>query len=189
LLYCLVTREVRTMIKRRTAFLAVGVLAIGIAVGGCGQDGEGPGVATAARAPAAGSAAGVADADEAAQRYGDCLRDAGVTMIEEVEGPPRVDKERTPITTLTAAAEKCRQLAPVTDAPAKLSAQDLEKRRRQAACLREHGVPEYPDPDPDTGEPAMTDTLAQQLKTNPRFSAAMEACRGSSPASDSEAVE
>lgn len=176
------------MMIRSSRALQVGVLAVAVAVGGCGQSGDSAKVATAARAPSTGSTAPAADATEAAQRYADCLRGAGVVMVEGAEGAATVDKQRTPIATLSAAAEKCRQLAPVTDTPAKLSARDLETRRSYAVCLRGRGVPEYPDPDPDTGEPPMTDSLAQQLKANPRFAAAAEACRGSVPGSDTEAV-
>jgi hypothetical protein len=50
-------------------------------------------------------------------------------------------------------------------------------------------VPQYPDPDPQTGESVLSDTLARQLKTDPAFASALKACRDVLPSSTASAVE
>jgi hypothetical protein len=53
---------------------------------------------------------------------------------------------------LTAASTKCREFLPNGGEPGKMPAEDVAKRREYAKCLRENGMPEFPDPDPETGE-------------------------------------
>jgi hypothetical protein len=159
---------------------AILILVLGIAAAGCGQADGAPQVATATGTQAGGGGR-IPDPVEQARRYADCLRREGVTMQQPAQGPPEMDKARTPVATAAAATEHCRQLAPVTEAAPRLSARDLEQRRRHSACLRAHGVPEYPDPDPATGEPTMTQDAAIRLKTNPHFASALEACRAALP--------
>jgi hypothetical protein len=161
------------------------MLAVGLATAGCGGNSPTPRVASAPSATAGGP---MADPAEQAIRYANCLQRAGVTMMHPAEGPPQADKARTPLATLSRGMERCRQLAPVAEAPPNLSARDLAKRRAYAVCLRAHGVPEYPDPDPQTGEPAISEQAAAQLKNNPHFTRATEACRGNAPGTDAGSV-
>jgi hypothetical protein len=153
-------------------------LALGLATAGCGGHAEGPRVASAPGSPTTGR---TTDTAEQARLYADCLRREGVTMMQPAQGAPQADKARTPLATLNQATERCRQLAPAGDAPPQLSARDLAQRRAHSACLRAHGVPEYPDPDPQTGEPQLNDQLARRLKSNPQFTRALESCRSTAP--------
>ncbi|RSM46149.1 hypothetical protein DMB66_50170 [Actinoplanes sp. ATCC 53533] len=53
---------------------------------------------------------------------------------------------------MTAASRKCREFLPNGGEPAKMSAEDIAKRRDFAKCVRENGLPDFPDPDPETGD-------------------------------------
>ncbi|MFG2818082.1 hypothetical protein ACGFX4_01525 [Kitasatospora sp. NPDC048365] len=157
----------------------VAALALLAALGlsACGSTAEPPKVASAGGA----SATATADSAEQARKLTDCLRGEGVVLTHGTDGQPVIDKEKNPVDRIARATEKCRQYQPAAAAPSKLSAQDLEARRRYSACMREHGLAYYPDPDPATGEPALTDELAARLKTDPARASAAEACRSVQP--------
>ncbi|MDO0938929.1 hypothetical protein QQY66_47145 [Streptomyces sp. DG2A-72] len=159
---------------------AVPLLVLAFGVAGCSGSDDGPGVATAAKSTDADpSQAG--DDDEQAQKYAKCMRDQGVVMKETSEGTAEVDKEKTSIEKIMSATEKCRALQPAASAPPQLSPDDIEKRGRYAACIRGHGLPAYPDPDPETGESELSDDLAKRIKTDPNAHKALEACRNLLP--------
>ncbi|GAA4679351.1 hypothetical protein [Phytohabitans rumicis] len=129
------------------------LMVLGTALAGCaGAEDDGPDVATVAGtkpAPSA-SASVAADDEERRKQFTDCMRANGVDMDDmKVEGGGvaiRADKKET-----SEAMEKCRQFLPDGGEPPKMSQEDLEKLRQYAQCMRENGVPEFPDPDPDTG--------------------------------------
>ena len=50
-----------------------------------------------------------------------------------------------------AAQKACRQYLPNGGEPPKLDAEQLEKMRTYARCMRENGVPDFPDPQPEGG--------------------------------------
>ncbi len=122
-----------------------------------------------------------ASADRGAQlrRYRDCLLGNGVTLLDQlnVEGMPQIDKERTNIDVLATGQERCRPYLPAAvDAPRPDQAM-VQARRRLAECLRGHGVPEYPDPDPVTGDLRIGDQLAARLKDDPSLASALRTCQ------------
>jgi hypothetical protein len=113
------------------------------------------------------------------QRYRDCLIDNGAKLLDEptAEGLPQIDKEHTNVDVLTTAMQKCSsQLPTAVDAP-KVDSGAIETQQRLAQCLRAHGVPDYPDPDPNTGQPELSADLANRLKNDPALVAAMDSCR------------
>ncbi|MFE9769964.1 hypothetical protein ACFYPC_36490 [Streptomyces sp. NPDC005808] len=174
---------------RLTMLAAVPLTALIFGITGCGGGGDDPGVATAQSAGGGVSESG-GDVAQQAQKYANCLKDAGVTMTQGADGTLEVDKAKTPQATILQASEKCRTLQPdavATDVP-QISAEDLEKRRQYAACIREHGVKDYPDPDPRTGESVLDDELARQLKTDDTFQAALTECRNVLPSPSSSGV-
>ncbi|WP_214106088.1 hypothetical protein [Acrocarpospora catenulata] len=85
-------------------------------------------------------------------KYSQCMRGKGVPMADpqvdgdlvregKVEGDADKDK-------VDAAKEACKQYRPPQEGgPVMALKQDLA--RRFARCMREHGVEEYPDPNPD----------------------------------------
>ncbi|MFJ8080759.1 hypothetical protein ACIQ6Y_08985 [Streptomyces sp. NPDC096205] len=172
---------------RRTGLLAaVPLLVLALGLTGCGGSDDTPSVATAQTSPGAGGSR--ADDEEQAQKYARCLRDQGVVMKETAEGAPEIDKEKTSVEKIMSATEKCRALQPAASAPPRLPAEDIEKRGRYAACLREHGLPDYPDPDPRTGETELDEDLARRIKTDPEARKALEACRNLLPRSGGGSV-
>ncbi|MCA2217599.1 hypothetical protein [Jidongwangia harbinensis] len=138
--------------------LAVPLLVVA-ALGGCaGADEKAPPVASAGKGAA--SSAPAAPADDAAQmrKFAQCMRAEGVDIPDpdasggialragdaDKPGSPEVKK-------MEAAAEKCRELLPNGGEPPKMSPEDVTKMRAMAKCVRENGVPDFPDPDPASG--------------------------------------
>lgn len=161
--------------------IAVAALAL---LGGC-SSGQRPQVATA-QSGGSTAAASTLDPAEQADRWASCMREHGVTMAQtsggapvlDDAGLPRVDKEKTSTAVVTKASDACRALLPVV-APAStpLTADELDRLRRYAVCMRQHGIPEYPDPDPVTGSANATDALKNRDKYDPAVIAAMQACQ------------
>ncbi|MDQ1711902.1 MAG: hypothetical protein QOE45_1352 [Frankiaceae bacterium] len=142
--------------------------------------GKSPGVATAR----SGSPTPSADSAATAQRYIECMRGEGVPMLDELtpdEGLPQIDKEKAPFERVGSAMEHCRALLPAGKPAPRPAAADVEKLRQYASCLRAHGLPDYPDPDPDTGVPMMSDELRVRLKNDPNLPAAMKTCYETGP--------
>jgi len=175
---------------RRAELFVIPLLALAACAAGCGGRDEGPPVASIGSKAATSGAAPAADRAELVRQYADCMRQRGVTMLEDTteEGMPQVDKRRTPVQKVEAALEKCKAFLPAGDATPRPLPADIEVRRRHAACVRSHGVAEYPDPDPQTGEPAIGDELARRLKNDARLQPALEACQGILPSPSSTGV-
>lgn len=169
-------------------FRTAALLAAITFVTGCGHQ-DVPGVATA---PGHGSTASSSSSDRLrpAQRYIDCMRGHGVVMVDELtsEGTPQIDKGRTPLDRVGDALAACKRLLPGGQQSPRPAAQDIEVRRQYSMCIRSHGVSDYPDPDPDTGEPKMSDDLARRLKADPHLNSAMLACQNIAPVRPGEGV-
>jgi hypothetical protein len=161
-------------------YLAVTVGVVALLLTGCGSgDDETPDVVSAGSGPSD-AVAPAGDRAGQAERYRDCLLENGVTLLDQPteEGLPQVDKARTTVDVLAVAQEKCRTLVPAGGDAARPAAEDIQARARYAACIRQNGVPEYPDPDPVTGDARISEELAARLKDDPRMRTAEEACQG-----------
>ncbi|WP_033288601.1 hypothetical protein [Amycolatopsis jejuensis] len=147
------------MRKTRLAIAGAG-LALAVLTGCSSGDGGSkvPSISTpnASSAPAqagGGKSDPVADKD-AMRKFAKCMREHGVDY------PDPDDKNGMAVTLEDAEKQKpaldaCSKLLPNGGAPKKLSPEELDKQRKQAQCMREHGV-DYPDPDPSGGAlPAM----------------------------------
>jgi hypothetical protein len=114
--------------------------------------------------------------------YAKCMRENGVDMPDpDGDGVLRAPavKAGSPIDKkMETASEKCLPLLPadVGGAPQKMTPEDLAKARALAKCMRENGVPEYPDPDPETGAFALPE---KQLDVT-KLQAAGKKCGGES---------
>jgi hypothetical protein len=132
---------------------------------GCAGDKDGgDGVATAGGAKPAASDAPQNDGDTSDQmrRFAQCMRDNGIDMPDpQTDGEGRVlfggpgageeggtppDREK-----FDAAQQACKQYLPNGGEPPKMDPADVEKVRAYARCMRENGVPDFPDPQPDGG--------------------------------------
>lgn len=130
------------------------LLLAGLAACAGGGD-EGPGVATVGNNASASASpdpsAPAADDEERKRQFTDCMRGEGVEVDDfKAEGGAvaiRADKQQ-----VQKAMEKCRKYLPNGGEPPKLSPADIDKMREYAKCMRENGVPDFPDPDPETGQ-------------------------------------
>jgi hypothetical protein len=146
-------RKERTM--RVRAVLVIGIL-LALTGAGCGGggDGDGDGVATAggSTSPTASASPGRADDPDAALKYVQCMRENGVPNMadpkvsENGEIQLNLNAEGADPGKVDAAQEKCRTLLPNGGEPRKIDPQLLEQLRQYAKCMRENGVPDFPDP-------------------------------------------
>jgi len=161
--------------------LVVGLLLAG-AMTGCGDSGKGdPSVATGDSAGA--NPAASASFDGA--KYAKCMRDNGMDWFPEVTGanadldiPEGVDRSK-----LDTALEACREYAPAGENGGQRPAtgQDTTKALAYAKCMRESGVPDFPDPGSD-GNMHLDGTVID--RESPTFQTANDKCHSILPTDD-----
>ena len=152
----------------RRILIAATALVTALAVTGCrGDTDKGEGVATAGGTPTSNASgnnsdAGTDDGDiaEKMRKFASCMREHGIDMpdpevdsdgrtrvqIGEEGGAAPADKEK-----VEAAQKECQQYLPNGGEPPKMDPADVEKMRQFAKCMRENGIPDFPDPQPDGG--------------------------------------
>jgi hypothetical protein len=155
---------------RLVATLATGLILL--AATGCDTSRSGDDVASASGS-ARTSAGAKAPPGGDALKFAQCMRDNGVPDFRDPgsEGgalvPPGTDPKA-----VEAAQQKCKQYLPDGGQPPNVSAEDLERSRRFAQCMRDNGVPDFPDPQADGG--------GQQLQgvdtSSGSFKSAQEKC-------------
>ncbi|MDQ7908988.1 hypothetical protein RB614_31135 [Phytohabitans sp. ZYX-F-186] len=129
-------------------------LLVALSAAGCGGGDSGDQVATAGgKTPEATASAEPAGADEkdAILAYSKCMRENGVPEFPDPEVgeggefrlalPEGVDKAK-----VDAAQAKCKKYMPNGGEPQKVDPERLEQMRKYAKCMRENGVPKFPDP-------------------------------------------
>jgi hypothetical protein len=123
-------------------------------------------------APAAGQ--------EKARRYAQCIRANGVPDFPDPDadgGFSGVGHEQEGNPKFKAAQEKCRDLAPGGEHENTGDPAYVEQARKFAQCVRDNGVPDFPDPDAE----GRFRGVGHEQEGNPRFKAAQEKCRGKLP--------
>jgi hypothetical protein len=169
------------MNARKRVALAAAPLLLALALGGCGGT-KGNGVATAGGAKADSSAAANSgDQAEQMRKFAQCMRAQGVDVPDpdpnakggmiQLGDPNAGGPDPTKI---DAAMQKCRSLLPNGGQPPKMDPADLEKERQFAKCMRENGLPEFPDPDAGSGSVIIGRGSGQI--DDPKFKAAQEKC-------------
>jgi hypothetical protein len=160
------------------------VLALGLlmTLAGCAAKTGGDGVATAAGTPAASSAATATarpDDGDAPIRFAQCMREHGMSWFPDpqpgarglqIKIPPGQDKSK-----VDAAMAACQKFLPNGGVPDKLNPAELEQARRMSQCMRDHGIPNFPDPDAE----GRMNIDGRKLGTGPgqpKFDAAEKAC-------------
>ena len=119
------------------------------------------------------------DQVEAARAYAQCIRDNGVPDFPDpdpdgqLRGPAH-EKQSDP--KFQAAQEKCRTLAPGGEHQRSDPA-TVEQMRRFSQCMRDNGLPNFPDPDPD----GRLRGVGHEQQDSPTYRAASESCRGKLP--------
>lgn len=161
------------------AALAIGMLLsacdlIGISFGDGSSSGSG---ASASRSASPSSSASASDRDQQMLAYSQCMRDNGVPDFPDpapggvinLTGEFDVNSP-----TFRAADEVCASLLPPPPADGERDEGEArEQMLAYAACMRENGVPNFPDPQPGQGIDLNGDVIDID---SPAFRAAMEAC-------------
>jgi uncharacterized protein YceK len=171
-----------TRISATSALLGALLLAVGLTLAGCGTTGA---HAAASPSPSVGDAQILA----IGRQYSQCLRDHGVagfpdpTMPDGQMGWPIAPDGQEPkqmVQDNPQAEQACRTILDQLPASAQrgqaVTAADLQKLRQFAQCLRQNGIPDWPDPKSDGSFRLVGTPLAAEGKS-PRIVAAMQACQ------------
>ena len=127
---------------------------------GCARH-EDPQVATAH--PSAAGAVTPADERERAVQFARCMREAGVEVDDpDTAGVIKVKPADKTDPDFPGAIERCKNLMPRGAAPSAVanSAEQMEKLLEYARCMRDNGVPDFPDPGPNGFATAPKDQAA-----------------------------
>jgi hypothetical protein len=130
-----------------------------VALTACGSNGGGDekvaSLNSGEQKPSADPAANKSDEDKM-RDFTKCMREHGVDMPEpDAQGHVTIEGRTSgdDADKMMKADEACRTLLPNGGKPKPLSPEDLDKQRKVAKCMREHGI-DMPDPDPNN--PGMT---------------------------------
>lgn len=166
--------------KRRLRGAALALpLAAALALAGCaGKDGD-DGIASVGgpAASAAPSAGPSLSQQERGIKFAQCMREHGIEMDDpdpnggpvrvRIGGNGPVDREK-----VEAAQEACKEYSPFGEGgPARNDPQMQENMRKFAQCMRDNGVPNFPDPD---GNGIRID---KSVGEDPDFEAAQKLCQ------------
>ena len=133
-------------------------LALLLALAGCSEPDDGDGVATAGGPENDPTSSETAEADpqQAMLAYAECMRENGVPEFPDPQLsdngevgmalPEGLDRAK-----VDAANEKCREHMPNGGEPPEPDPERLAQAREFAKCMRENGVPEFPDPQGNGG--------------------------------------
>jgi hypothetical protein len=141
------------MTRTQTALLSVlPAVALSVLLSGCGSKDQ-P-AASGNKTPGGGANAS-ADGDfDKRVKFARCMRENGVEMKDpEPQGADGQDQQTMEISDparFQAALPKCRSLLPNGGA-VKMTPEELERQRKFAKCMRDNGIADFPDPDPDGG--------------------------------------
>ncbi len=179
----------------------VGLTALSLLAGGCGGGGS-PGVASVATstlpgadgssatttAAAAAAATGGSSPGGDLAEYARCMRSHGVLSfpdpgsfgssgaIKAAKGQmAQISEHETSSATFQAAQRACaRSYGPPAISPPHPSPQEMQKLLAVSHCMRAHGIENFPDPNPTTGELTAPAGIS---KNSPQVLAALRACR------------
>jgi hypothetical protein len=162
-------------LMRHTRILAFGLL---LTLAACGQPATGDGVASAGGTPAASAAGPAARDEDAPLKFSQCMREQGMTWFPDpqpggglqVKVPPGTDKAK-----VDAAMAACKEFAPDGGPRDKADPQQLEQARQMSQCMRDNGVPDFPDPDAD-GNMRLDGDKIGMGPGDPTFDRADQAC-------------
>jgi hypothetical protein len=88
----------------------------------------------------------------------------------QVQTPADADQNK-----IKKAEEACKTLLPAGDKKDRTSPEEIERARQMAKCMRENGVPNFPDPGPD-GEVSIDAGKVGMGPGDPAFDKAEKAC-------------
>lgn len=158
-----VTSSTRRPTARRTSTWLVAGLILPVALVGCGRSNH----------------TNTPDRDTARQ-FAQCMRDNGVPDFPDPDASGKFrgqGHEQRNDSTFTAATEKCRSLAPGGEHEGTGDPAAVEQMREYSQCMRDNGVADFPDPDPD----GRLRGPGHEQRNDPTFKAASAACRSKLP--------
>jgi hypothetical protein len=178
--------------------IALGLLAV--ALGGCSGPSRKPGVATVGGTASGRPTASPSPVDRAEQirLFTKCMREHGIDVPDPATNPG--DGGGTVIfgdpqqggpdpTKIEAATKACEQYLPNGGDPPKPDPAQVESMRKFAKCMREHGVPDFPDPDDKGGVKIGGPGDGGALDPgDPKMKAAQQECQKFMPMPPSQAV-
>ena len=141
----------------RAGVIAAGLVALGLSVAACSSGSSDPGVASVGSSAAAGQSSSHASGKPSTLAYAKCMQSHGIKNFPEpnssggltlTQGQSLPDPSSPQFQT---AAKACVSLRPAGVTPAQ-QAQQLQQAIAYAKCMRSHGVTNFPDPDPSTGD-------------------------------------
>ncbi len=119
---------------------------------------------------------------ERRRAYAQCMRDNGVSNFPDPDANGRFGAGHESISRddpkFKAANEKCRDLLPAGDKHDVVGPETVQNLVKFAQCMRENGVPDFPDPGADGKFPRDAE---QKAHNDPQFQAASEKCRKDLP--------
>ncbi|MEU7906664.1 hypothetical protein [Actinoplanes sp. NPDC049118] len=164
---------------RTWRILALGLLLTAAATG-CGGKPAGDQVASAGGTPTASAAAAAEEQrdEDAPLKFSQCMREQGMTWFPDpkpggglqIKVPKGTAKEK-----VDAAMEACKKWAPDGGDRGPADPEQLEQARQMARCMRENGVENFPDPNPD-GSIRIDGRKVGMGPGDPTFDKAEEAC-------------
>jgi hypothetical protein len=174
--------------SRRAAFLAPAV-GLALATAACGGGAPEAGVAslstTTTTSASAAATSGSSSGGELGQ-YATCMRSHGVlnfpdsfgssAAIKAAKGQMAQISESEASSPIFQAAQRAcaKYYGPPTTSPTHVSTQEMQRLLAVSRCMRTHGVLNFPDPNPTTGE---LSTPAGIDKNSPQVLAALRACQ------------
>ncbi|WP_067808026.1 hypothetical protein [Actinomadura formosensis] len=161
--------------RRQTFAVLALVPALALGAQGCGGDGKGAKAAGTAKA---------ADDHEKMRRFAQCMRDNGVDMQDPQDGKLTIRASGKPgegggpggDDKVEAAQKKCRHLMPNGGKPPKPNPEQIAQMRGLSKCMRDHGITEFPDPDPNGGIKIQAGKGTGLDPESPKFKDAQKAC-------------
>ena len=116
-----------------------------------------------------------ADRDDAALAYAQCMRDNGFTEFPDPspDGDLRIRVNPESAPRFQAAGEACKDLAPEGFRDDGVTPEQLDALIKLSQCVRENGIPDFPDPKPDGRFDLRSTGIGPG---DARMEAAMEAC-------------
>jgi hypothetical protein len=117
---------------------------------------------------------------EEARTFAQCIRDNGVPDFPDPDASGRFSgagHEQQDNPKYQTAQQKCRNLAPGGEHENLGDPAYVEQARKFAQCIRDNGVPDFPDPDAS----GRFSGAGHEQQDNPKFKAAQEKCRQTLP--------
>jgi len=121
------------------------------------------------------------DPVEASRLYAQCMRVSGVPDFPDPDANGRFvldhNKFKHDDPKFRAALEKCRDLAPGGEHRNTNDPAYIEQMRAFSQCMRDNGLPDFPDPDAD----GQLRGIGHEQQGNSKYQAAIEICRDKLP--------